>query len=135
MRELSNLKLSYTKYKEIFEGKKLPLAFVDMELLDENIHQILHRSKNIPIRIASKSIRCTYILDHIFKANNQFQGIMSFSGEEAVFLSKKGFDDILIAYPVTNREVITDICQEIKSGRYINLMTDKSDHVHLITEV
>ncbi|MCK5703741.1 MAG: amino acid deaminase/aldolase, partial [Cyclobacteriaceae bacterium] len=66
---------------------------------------------------------------------NQFQGIMSFSGEEAVFLSKKGFDDILIAYPVTNMEVITDICQEIKNGRYINLMTDKLDHVHLINEV
>jgi len=129
------LSLSYTKYKEIFEGKKLPLAFVDMDLLDKNIHQILRRSKNMPIRIASKSIRCTHILNYIFKANNQFRGIMSFSGEEAVFLSKKGFDDILIAYPVTNGDVIGDICQEIKSGAYINLMTDKLDHVHLINEV
>ncbi len=132
---VSGLKLNYTKYKEIFEGKKLPLAFVDMELLDENIHQVLQRSKNIPIRIASKSVRCAYILDYIFKADNQFQGIMSFSGSEAVFLSQKGFDDILIAYPVTNAEVIEDICKEIKNGSYINLMTDKLDHVHLINEV
>ena len=132
---MSKLNLSYIKYKEIFEGKKLPLAFVDMELLDENIHQILQRSKNIPIRIASKSIRCAKILEYILNANDQFRGIMSFSGAEAVFLSQKGFDDILIAYPVTNGEVISDICKELKKGKYINLMTDKLDHVHLINKV
>lgn len=129
------MNLSYINYKKIFEGKKLPLAFVDMNMLDENIRQILERSKNIPIRIASKSVRCTYILDYILKANRQFRGIMSFSGAEAVFLSKKGFDDILIAYPVTNKEVIADICEEIKKGKNINLMVDKLDHVDLINEI
>lgn len=132
---LSRLNLNYSTYKEIFEGQKLPLAFVDMELLDKNIHQILERSNTIPIRIASKSIRSAHILDYILKSNKQFQGIMSFSGSEAVFLSKKGFDDILIAYPVTNGEVIAEICTEIKNGKYINLMTDKLDHVHLINEI
>ncbi len=129
------MNINYLKFKKIFEGKMLPLAFVDMDMLDENIHQILERSKNTPIRIASKSIRCGYIIDYIFKSNHRFQGIMSFSGTEAVFLCKKGFDDILIAYPVTNKEVITDICTEIKNGKYINLMTDKLDHVHLINEI
>jgi D-serine deaminase-like pyridoxal phosphate-dependent protein len=127
--------VNYKTYKGIFEGRKLPLAFVDMALLDKNIHQILKRSKSIPIRIASKSIRCAHILDYILKANEQFRGVMSFSGAEAVYLSKKGFDDILIAYPVTNREVITDICTELKGGKYINLMIDKLDHVHLINEI
>lgn len=132
---MSSVNLNYSTYKEIFDGRKLPLAFVDMDLLDKNIQQILERSKNIPIRIASKSIRCAHILDYIFKSNKQFRGVMSFSGTEAVFLSKKGFDDILIAYPVTNSEVIADICAEIKTGKYINLMTDKLDHVHLINEI
>lgn len=132
---MSSVNINYSTYKEIFEGRKLPLAFVDMDLLDKNIQQILERSKNIPIRIASKSIRCTHILKYILGSNKQFRGIMSFSGTEAVFLSKKGFDDILIAYPVTNSEVIADICQELKTGKYINLMTDKLDHVHLINEI
>jgi len=132
---VSRFKLSYTHYKKIFEGNKYPLAFVDMDLLDDNIQLIVKRSKNFPIRIASKSIRCAHILDYILKSNNQFQGIMSFSGAEAVYLSKKGFDDILIAYPVINPEVITEICDELKKSKYINLMVDKLDHVHIINKV
>lgn len=129
------MKLSYTTYKKVFEGKKYPLAFVDMDLLDENIHQIVNRSSTYPIRIASKSIRCTHILNYIFNADKQFQGIMSFSGAEAVFLSKKGFDDILIAYPVTDPDTVAEIGAEIKTGKYINLMVDKLDHIQLINTV
>ena len=132
---MSSLKVSYTTYKNIFEGEKYPLAFVDLGLLDENILQILKRSGNSPIRIASKSIRCAHILDYILKSNKQFQGIMSFSGAEAVYLSKKGFDDILIAYPVIHGAEISEICSELKKGKYINLMVDKLDHIKLINEI
>lgn len=125
----------YKDYKKIVKGNKFPLAFVDLNLLDENISQISKRSGKFPIRIASKSIRCRYILDYIFKTGNQFQGIMSFSGTEAVFLSKQGFNDILIAYPVVNPEIIKEICVELKKGSYINLMVDKLDHVSLINEI
>ena len=128
-------KLGYRNYKEIFEGKKYPLAFVNLELLDENIKQITNRSNNLPIRIASKSVRCAYILEYILNADPQFQGIMSFSGAEAIFLSRKGFDDILVAYPVINPEEITEICKEIKTGKSINLMIDKLDHIHLLDKV
>ncbi len=124
--------VSYNKYKEIFKGRKLPLAFVNMDLLDENIKGILKRSGDLPVRIASKSIRCRYILAYIFETNRQFQGIMSFSGSEAVFLSRHGFDDILIAYPVTNPMEIDDICGELKTGKYINLMVDRPEHLQLI---
>lgn len=126
---------NYTFYKKLFEGNKYPLAFVDMDLLDENIRQISLRSKDLPIRIASKSIRSVKILDYILRSNDQFQGIMSFSGAEAVFLSKKGFDDLLVAYPVIDPEIITDICSELKNGKYINLMVDKIDHIRIINEI
>ncbi|MCG8306108.1 MAG: alanine racemase [Cytophagales bacterium] len=128
-------RLSYTNYKKIFKGKKYPLAFVNMGLLDENITQIVKRSKEFPIRIASKSIRCSHILEYIFKSDKHFRGIMSFSGTEAIFLSKKGFDDILVAYPVINEEEISELCAEIKRGKYINLMVDKLDHIHLLSKI
>ncbi len=125
----------YIAYKKIFDGKRYPLAFVDMQLLDENINQLRHRSGKTPIRIASKSIRCAHILDYILNADDQFSGIMSFSGEEAVFLSKKGFDDILVAYPVIDKERIVEVCHELKKGKYINLMTDKPEHIRMINEI
>ena len=55
---------------------------------DLNIRQILARSGQFPIRIASKSVRCRHILAYILQSNTQFQGIMSFSSEEAIFLSE-----------------------------------------------
>ncbi len=124
--------ISYSGYKDIFKGRKLPLAFINMDLLDENIRGILRRSGNIPVRIASKSIRCRYILDYIFRTDKRFQGIMSYSGSEAVFLSRHGFNDILVAYPVVNPMEIDDICMEIKKGKYINLMVDRPGHLQLI---
>ena len=129
------LKLNYTSYKETFKGKKYPLAFVNLDLLDENIKQISRRSNDLPIRIASKSVRCVHILDYILQSGPQFQGIMSFSGMEAIFLSKKGFDDILVAYPVINPLEINEICDEIESGKKINLIIDKIDHVHLLAKI
>ena len=127
--------MSYSQYKKIFSDKQYPLAFVDMELLDENIGQILSRSGDFPVRLASKSIRCIHMLDYILKADRQFQGIMSFSGSEAVFLSSRGFDNILVAYPVVNRDVLTDIAREIKKGKYINVMVDKVEHARLVNEI
>ncbi len=106
-----------------------------MDLLDENIKQIVQRCKDLPIRIASKSIRSSDILKYILNFDRQFQGIMSFSGSEAVFLCKKGFDDILVAYPEINSELITEICAELKKGKYINLMVDKLDHIKILNKV
>jgi D-serine deaminase-like pyridoxal phosphate-dependent protein len=126
---------NYTRYQSAFSGKKYPLAFVDMNLLDENIREIMLRSGDTPIRIASKSVRSRHILEYILSANDQFKGLMSFSGTEAVFLSTHGFDDILVAYPETNTDVITAICQEIQNGKYIMLMADHPEHILSLNDI
>jgi D-serine deaminase-like pyridoxal phosphate-dependent protein len=133
--ELSGLNSKYLTYKNALKGKSYPLAYVDLDLLDENIRQILKRSGKKNIRIASKSVRCTHILEYILQSNQQFQGIMSFSGAETVFLSKKGFDNLLIAYPEVNASILDNICSEIKSGKYINLMVDRTEHLRLVNEM
>lgn len=106
-----------------------------MDLLDENIQQLLARSGSYPIRIASKSVRCRQILEYILKADSQFQGIMSFSGEEAIYLSEYGFDDILVAYPEVNHKSIHGICSQLKKGSYINLIIDKPEHAQLLNKI
>ncbi len=132
---MSGFHSKYHAYKSALDGKSFPLAYVDLDLLEENIKIILQRSGNKNIRIASKSVRCTYILEYILQSNDQFQGIMSFTGAEAVFLSKKGFDNLLIAYPELNANTIDDICSEIKKGKYINLMVDRVEHLQLLNDI
>jgi len=71
-------------------------------------------------------------MEYIFQKSAQFQGIMSFYGEEAVFLSKKGFDDILMGYPIVDKKHIEAIGKEIQTGKYLCLMVDHPKHLSLI---
>jgi len=126
---------NYTYYKNIFQGNRFPLAYVDLDLLDQNIAQNLDRAKSTAIRIASKSVRCTAIMEYIFKKSPRFQGIMAFHPEEAVFLSQKGFDDILMGYPFVGEQQIEAIGKEIQAGKYVCLMVDHPQHLSIIEKV
>lgn len=125
---------TYDYYKNIFKDLQHPLAYVDVDLLDENIHSILARAKQKQIRLASKSIRCTAVLKHILNSSKQFQGIMTFSAQEVVMLSQQGFDDLLMGYPIMNLSDLNAIAQEIENGKQIVLMVDKPVHLQIIQQ-
>lgn len=123
---------SYEYYKNILNGLDLPLAFVDLNILDQNIKDILSRTKGKKIRIASKSIRCQYILKHILNSSPVYQGLMTFTGREALTLIAEGFDDILMGYPVMNAKDIEGFCLATKAGKSAVLMVDDLEHFQAI---
>ncbi len=120
---------TYQYYREALKGIQMPYAFVDIDLFDRNIKDILRRAGNKKIRIASKSIRCVHLMRYIFEKSKQFQGIMCFTAEEAIFLSAKGFDDLLVAYPSWNEDTIKRVAQAVSAGKQIILMTDSEKHL------
>src|SRR5688500_17234981 len=105
----------------------MPLAFLDQELLDANIAAILQRAGKHKIRIASKSVRCRYALEHILKSSDQFQGIMCYSAGEAAWLASNGFNNLLIGYPCMNKIDLKLIADHVKGGKTIILMIDHVD--------
>lgn len=126
---------NYEYYKTLFKDKRMPFAFVDLDLLDKNIRMILGKAADRNIRIASKSIRCRAVMEYVLKKQDQFKGVMSFYGEEAVWLSQSGFDDILMGYPIVDVAQIKAIGEEVKKGKYICLMVDHKVHLDLINQV
>src|SRR5229473_1060971 len=90
----------YVYYKEIFDGHPMPFAFIDLDLLDQNIRQIAARARGKQVRLASKSLRSIAVLRRIFAADTRFQGVMCYTALEAVYLASLGFKDLLIGYPV-----------------------------------
>ncbi len=58
----SQLRKRYQQYKTAFHGRPLPFAFVDMDLLDANVQQVLAQSGGKWVRVASKSVRSVAIL-------------------------------------------------------------------------
>ena len=122
----------YDYYKKIFASRPLPFAYVDLDLLEQNIRQILTRAQGKRIRLASKSLRSVAILQRILASDSSFQGIMCYSAREALYLSSQGFTDLLIGYPTWNEEDITAIAQATREGASITLMVDCIEHVERI---
>ena len=120
---------TYQLYRSIFDGKQMPYAFVDMDILTENAGAIARRAQGKAIRIASKSIRITAVLRQILAMHSAFKGVMCYSAAEANHLSRHGFDDLLVAYPVWQQPPIEAVCSQIQAGKTIVLMADSSDHI------
>ncbi len=126
---------TYSFYKNAFQGQPKPFAFVDLDLFDRNVKDILSRAKDKKIRIASKSLRSVSLMKRILEYDPQYQGIMCFTAPEAAWLASLGFDDLLVAYPTCHPEHIMMVAEHIKKGKKIYLMTDKVEHLQRINDI
>ncbi len=120
---------TYEAYQRIFSGRRMPFAYVDLDLLDANIRAVASRAGGKHIRVASKSVRSVGILRRILESDPCFQGIMTFTPHEAVYLAQQGFDDLLMGYPCWRADDIAAIAQATKAGAHITLMVDSLAHV------
>lgn len=107
----------------------MPFAFVDLDLLDENVAAILRRAGGKAVRVASKSIRSLAILERILSSNPAFQGVLCYSASEASFLSGRGLYDLLVAYPIWDPAWVEAVCEKVAEGRRLTLMLDSAEHV------
>lgn len=62
-----------------------------------------------------------------------FQGVLAYSIDEAVHLSRAGIDDILIAYPTASSRQIDALIQLQQAGKTVIPMTDRLEHLNLIS--
>src|ERR1700694_971758 len=125
----------YTYYQGIFRGRPMPFAYLDLDLLDQNIRQVVARAERKQVRLASKSLRSVAVLRRIFASNACFQGIMSYSAQEAVSLASQGFTDLLIGYPAWNEQDIGSVARATAAGAQITLMVDSVEHVQRIAAI
>src|SRR5689334_9779289 len=125
----------YAYYRAIFRGCRMPFAYLDLDLLEQNAQQIALRAAGKRVRLASKSLRSVAVLRRLLAFDSCFQGIMCYSPREAVYLSEQGFTDLLIGYPVWHEEDIADIARATAEGAQITLMVDNSAHVAQIASV
>jgi D-serine deaminase-like pyridoxal phosphate-dependent protein len=125
----------YAYYKQIFADHPMPFAYLDLDLLEQNIHQVVARAGGKRVRLASKSLRSVAVMRRIFAANPIFQGLMCYTSQEAVYLASQGFDDLLIGYPAWNRQDIAAVARATAEGAHITLMVDSVEHVEQVEAV
>lgn len=121
----------YKIWRWAFAGRAMPFAFVDLDAFDRNIAAVRERAGGKPVRVASKSVRCAGLLRRILAVDG-FRGIMAYTAREAAFLANKGFDDILVAYPVLGEVADSGVLEHIRSGKRIWLMADCVEHLRYL---
>ncbi|MDP2226368.1 MAG: alanine racemase, partial [Moraxellaceae bacterium] len=126
---------SYERYKSLLGGHRLPAAFVDLEALEANARLLLAAAGKLPVRIASKSVRSVAVLRHILSLSPQFQGVLCFSAEEAVFLADQGLDDLVVAYPTVQPEAVRAVCAHVQRGRRLTLMVDGPAQIEQLAQI
>ena len=125
----------YDYYRDIFRGHTMPFAYLDLDLLDENIRQIKSRTGGKQVRLASKSLRSVAVIRHILGADACFQGLMCFTAQEAAYMARQGFDDLLIGYPCWHEDDISAVALATAEGTHITLMIDSIAHVEQAEKV
>ncbi|MEV4862558.1 amino acid deaminase/aldolase [Streptomyces ossamyceticus] len=108
-----------------------PLAIVDLDAFDANADDLARRAGGKPIRVASKSVRCRALLERVL-AREGFQGIMSFTLAESLWLARSGFDDILLAYPSADQDAFAELAGDPKLAAAVTVMVDDPAHLQLI---
>src|SRR3954469_14542115 len=107
-----------------------PLAALDLAALDANAADLLRRAGGEPVRVASKSVRCRWVLDRAL-ALPGVRGVMAYSLREAIWLVRNGVPDVLIGYPSGDRAALAELADPTLAAA-ITVMVDDAAQVRWV---
>ncbi|WP_436493036.1 amino acid deaminase/aldolase [Actinokineospora sp. HUAS TT18] len=116
-----------------------PVAVVDLAAFDRNADDLVRRAAGRPIRIASKSVRCRFLLERALRKPG-FDGVMSYALPEALWLVDAWADtdladtDILVAYPTTDRAALRALAADERARHLVSVIVDSVEHLDFIDE-
>jgi D-serine deaminase-like pyridoxal phosphate-dependent protein len=124
----------YERLERALAGIEAPFALVDMDAFWANGRDMLRRAAGKPIRVASKSVRCRPLLERILAHDPGFRGLLTYTLPETLWLAEHGFDDLLVAYPTTDRAAIAALARLTaeQPDSAPTLMVDSPGHLDLI---
>jgi D-serine deaminase-like pyridoxal phosphate-dependent protein len=121
--------VSYDKATKALDA---PLAIVDLSAFDHNARDMARRAGGMPIRVASKSVRCRYLLDRVL-AMPGYAGLLCYSLREALWLCARGTsDDLVVAYPSVDQGALRELAADPVARENITIMVDSVEHLDLV---
>jgi D-serine deaminase-like pyridoxal phosphate-dependent protein len=100
-----------------------PLAALDLAALTANADDLVRRAGGTPVRLASKSVRCRWVLDTVL-ARPGFGGVMAYALREACWLARGGVTDVLMGYPTADRGALRELAGDPALLAAVTLMVD-----------
>ncbi|ROR91219.1 alanine racemase [Nocardioides aurantiacus] len=114
------------------DDPRSPLVVVDLDALEANADDLVHRADGTPLRVASKSVRVPALLTRVL-ARPGFAGVMAYTLREALWLVGEGVtDDVLLAYPTVDRGALARLVADERARASITLVVDDRAHLDLL---
>ena len=127
-------KEAYERYEQAFGERPAPFAFVDLDAVWSNAADMLRRAEGKPIRIASKSVRSLPMLRRLLELDTGFQGLLTYTLPEALWLWEQGMRDLVVAYPTADHGALVRLARltaEHPDDAPV-LMIDCTEHLDMI---
>jgi D-serine deaminase-like pyridoxal phosphate-dependent protein len=127
---------AYERFESVFSEVRAPFAFLDLDAVWSNAADMLRRSRGKPIRIASAAIRSRQVLGRLLDLDPGFQGTLTFSLAETLWLWEHDVRDLVVAYPTTDRAALVRLARVTAEDpeEAPILMVDSTEHLDLIEE-
>jgi D-serine deaminase-like pyridoxal phosphate-dependent protein len=100
-----------------------PLAALDVAALRANAADLVRRAGGRPIRVASKSVRCRWVLDTVLRLPG-FAGVLAYSLREALWLAREGVDDVVVGYPTADAGAVAELAGPGPAERVVLMVDD-----------
>jgi D-serine deaminase-like pyridoxal phosphate-dependent protein len=95
----------YKRLERATAELQAPFALLDLDAFWANGDDLVRRAGSKPIRLASKSVRCRALQERVL-AHTGFAGTLAFTLPEALWLASHGAEDLVVAYPTTDRRAL-----------------------------
>ncbi len=121
------------RYEAAFADLDAPFAFVDLDAFWANAADMARRAAGKPIRVASKSVRCRGVLRAVLDRAEGYSGLLTYTLAETLWLADHGFENLLLAYPSTDRASLRGLAQRtaLAPDTAPVLMVDSAAHLDL----
>jgi D-serine deaminase-like pyridoxal phosphate-dependent protein len=110
-----------------------PFALLDLDAFWANAADLVRRAAPKPIRLASKSVRCRALQERVL-AHGGFAGTLAFTLPEALWLAAHGGEDLVVAYPTTDRRALRALAAltDERPETRVTVMVDSAEQLEEI---
>lgn len=106
-----------------------PFAVVDLDAFDANAADLVRRARGLPIRVASKSVRCRDLVERVL-GRPGFAGVLAYSLAEALWLVSEGVTgDVLVGYPTADRGALQKLANDDAARTAVTIMVDSVEQL------
>lgn len=107
-----------------------PFGVVDLDAFDRNAATLLRRAHGMPIRVASKSVRCRQLIRRVLDLPG-YAGLLAYTLPEALWLAEE-HTDVLLGYPTADRGALRALASDDAKAARVAVMVDSVAHLDFI---